>query len=241
MHDIDFLPADYVCVQTTRKNNNWLRGLFVAVLALMAVGWVAQQRSIQELAARRHRTQQQASAMLSKLESEDQLRLELKQLENGRRLLDGLRAQVPATRWLVAIVNALPTQSSIAEIHSEIDEGTEPNLPLEQNGQAKPGSAPAPDSIQQDLDRMTKLTPRRTVVISVRGSAADDLEVSRFLTALNQTGLFERVQLLFTDQDSRQERTLRTFAIRLRTRPLGKPQRTSAQPVALGNVPSARN
>ena len=25
MQDIDFLPADYVCAQTTRKNNNWLR------------------------------------------------------------------------------------------------------------------------------------------------------------------------------------------------------------------------
>lgn len=235
MHDIDFLPADYVCVQTTRKNNNWLRGLFVAVLALMAVGWVAQQRSIQELSARRHRTQQQANAMLSQLESEDPLRLELKRLENSRRLLDGLRAQVPATRWLVAIVTALPTQASITEIHSEIDEGAELNVRPEQNGQTKPGSAPAPDLIQQDLDRLTKLTPRRTVVISVRGSAADDLEVSRFLTALNQTGLFERVQLLFTDQDSRQERMLRTFAVRLRTKPIHKPQRSPAQPVAFGH------
>lgn len=241
MHDIDFLPADYVCVQTTRKNNNWLRGLFVAVLALMVVGWVAQQRAIHELSTRRHRTQQQATAMLSQLESEDQLRLELKQVENKQRLLNGLRAQVPATRWLVAIVGALPAQAAITEIHSEVDEGADLNVRPEPNGQAKPDSAQSLDIIQQDLDRLAKLTPRRSVMISVRGSAADDLEVSRFLTVLNQTGLFERVQLLFTDQDTRQEQTLRTFAIRLRTRPLSKPERTPAQPVAIGHRAHVRH
>ena len=57
-------------------------------------------------------------------------------------------------------------------------------------------------------------------MISIRGSAADDLEVSQFLNALHQNNLFERVQLLFTDQHVRKDRTMRSFAIRLRTQPV---------------------
>ena len=235
MNDIDFLPADYVCVQTTRKNNYWLRLVFTAVLSLMAVGWVAQQASIRDLTARRNRMQEQASAVLSQIDSGDHLKLELKQMENGGRLLDGLRAQVPPTRWLAAIVGAMPVQTTISEIHSEVNDGVEAVVRPDPNaGANKPNAAPAADPVLQDLERLTKLTPRRSLIISLRGSAADDVEVSHFLTALHQADLFERVELLFTDQHVQGNKTVRSFAIRLRTRPLGgkRAERSTATPVA---------
>ncbi len=243
MNEIDFLPAEYVCVQTTRKTNNWLRGLFATVLALMVIGWVAQQKSLIDLTARRNRLQQHSDAVLSQLDSGDQMRSELKHTENGVRLLDGLRSQVPPTRWLSAIVGALPVQTTVTEIHAEIDDGTEiivrpdPNVAANKSNPAMPM-----DPVQQDLDRLAKLTPRRSLTISLRGSAADDLEVSQFLTALHKTELFERVQLLFTDQMAQGDKTLRSFAIRLRTRPLNsRPvQRLPAQPVASGIRQSAQ-
>ena len=231
MNDLDFLPAEYVHVQITRTNNNWLRVLFVAVLVLMGVGWVAQRHSLGEAITRRTRMQEQATAVLSQIDSGDQLKSELKRAENGARLLDGLRSQVPPTRWLSAIVGAMPVETSVTEIHSEVDESIEAVLRPEPNaGANKSNAAPAADPVQLDLDRLAKLTPRRSLIISLRGSAADDLEVSQFLTALHKTELFERVQLLFTDQQARGEKTLRSFAIRLRTRPLNG-KRTERPPV----------
>lgn len=237
MNDIDFLPADYVCVQTTRTNNNWLRGLFVAVLSLMAAGWWMQYKSIQELTVRRNRMQDQASAMLAQMDTGEHLRVSLQRAEQSSNLLTGLRSHVPPTRWLTAIVGALPAQTSLTEVHAEIDEGVEPPARPEPNTATPKPTPTAAERVQQDLERLARVTPRRALSISLRGSAADDLEVSKFLSALHKIELFERVQLLFTDQQGQGEKSLRTFAIRLRTRPLAAPAARRTQDVPIALVP----
>jgi hypothetical protein len=228
MQDIDFLPADYVCVETTRKNDTWLRGLFVAVLGLMALGWSEQQRSLSELVARRDRAQIQLAAMLSQVDLGDQLRVQLQQGEDQARLLQGLRLQASPTRWLTAIVGALPERTLLTEIQAEADDGATP----ETDSNADDDSSN--DPLHQDLQRLAKVTPRRAILISVRGAAADDLQVAEFLRKLHQAGLFERVQLLFTDHQPGSEPMQRSFAIRLRTRSLLIAERTN-QPVASGD------
>ena len=126
MNDIDFLPADYLFVQTARTNNNWLRGLFVAVLALMAVGWGTQQKSLNDLRARHTRMQENAASMMSSVNIGDQVRVDLQRAENSVRMLDGLRTQMPPTRWLAAVVGALPARVSLIEIHAEIEDSVDP-------------------------------------------------------------------------------------------------------------------
>lgn len=236
MNDIDFLPADYVCQQTTRSNDNWLRGVFVAVLGLMAIGWYAQQRSISDLTSRRDRLRQQAVTLASQTDRGELLRVELQQLEDNGRLLNGLRTQVPPTRWLTAIVNSLPEKACFTEIHSEVDDGVDTTRPLDPHS-AKSTPAPRSNAIKEDLGRLAKTTPQRSLSIMLRGTATDDLEVSSLLTALHKLQLFDHVQLLFTDQQTVGNRILRSFAIRLRTRPLANRTgaRTSTSPVASGS------
>ena len=41
MHDIDFLPTDYVSIRTTRTSNNWLRMVLVTAVSLMVVTGLA--------------------------------------------------------------------------------------------------------------------------------------------------------------------------------------------------------
>jgi hypothetical protein len=232
MHDIDFLPADYVCVQTMRKNDTWVRGLFVAVLAVMAVGWVQQQRSLRELRACRERASLQVKSVLSQAQAGEDLRDQLQQVHHRTHLLHGLRSHVRPTQWLAAITGALPQQTVIHEIHSEIEEEADQAENRVAPISAKSGTRPAIDPLQEDLQRLALQTPRRAIVISIRGAAKDDIEVSMLLKELQQTGLFERVQLLFTDQHPQGDRMLRSFAIRLRTRSLTNAPRTT-QPVAV--------
>ncbi len=234
MHEIDFLPADYVCVQTTRKNDTWLRGLFVAVLGLMALGWFEQHRSLRELVARRDRAQIQLAAMLSQVDLGDQLRDQLRQGEDQTRLLQGLRLHASPTRWLTEVVGALPEQVLLTETHAEIDEGAATET------DASDDEKSSIDSLHRDLQRLVKQTPRRALMISLRGVAADDLQVAEFLRKLHQAGLFERVQLLFTDHQPGGEQMQRSFAIRLRTRSLLSAERTN-QPVASGDRGDLRN
>lgn len=232
MHDIDFLPADYVCVQTTRKNDTWLRGLFVAVLALMAVGWVEQRRSLRELIARRDRAYLQVKSVLSQVQAGEDLKHQLQHVHNRTHLLHGLRSHARPTQWLTAIAGALPKQTVIHEIHSELDEEATPTSQQALPTAAKTGTGALTSPLLHDLNRLSLQTPRRGLIISIRGAATDDIEVSTLLKALHQTGLFERVQLLFTDQHIQGDRTLRAFAIRLRTRSLTNAPRIT-QPVAV--------
>lgn len=222
MNEIEFLPADYVCVKTKRNESNWLRVLFAVVLTLIAIGWGAQRNSILELTARRNRMHEQATLLLSKLDSSETLQTELNRLKNETRLVDALRSNIPPSRWLQAIVNLLPSQTVVSEIRAEFDDGTEsPRQSMTAGAPPKTDEKTIGDPVEKDLARLTRLVPRQSLRISLRGTAADDLEVSQFLNALHQNDLFEHVQLLFTDQKAQKDRQIRSFAIRLRTQPLG--------------------
>lgn len=228
MHDIDFLPADYVCVRATRFSNNWLRVVFVAAGSLMVVGWLAQTHSLNELAARRSRLQQQTDELMSKLGSHETLRSELKVVENEGKLLNVLRLNVPPTRWLSAVVEALPSSVSLREMRSSHEEIAESPARGTAGGvKSKPSEEPAGDPIERDLDRLAKSIERQSLVISLSGTAEDDQAVSSFLNALQRTNLFDRVQLLFTDQLGQGAGSQRSFAVRLRARPV--PGRVSNQ------------
>lgn len=228
MHDIDFLPADYVCVRTTRLSNNWLRVVFVAAVSLMVVGWLAQTHSLNQLATSRTRLQEQTNALLSKLGSPDVQRRELKIVENRGRLLDVLRLNVPPSRWLSAVVQSLPPQVSLHEMKSNLEEQAEVTARATQSRNSpKPPEEPVGDPIERDLDRLAKSAERQLLVISLSGTANDDQAVSSFLNALQRTNLFDRVQLLFTDQLGQGTGSQRSFAVRLRVRPV--PGRASNQ------------
>jgi hypothetical protein len=205
----------------------------------MGVGWAAQQKSVQDLTSRHNRMKEHAALILSQLDTGDQLRAELKLLENGGRLLDGLRLQSPPTRWLTAVAGALPEQTTLSEIHSEIDDDPAAAVRLAPAPGIKPELPSPAEAVQADLNRLALLAPRQSLTISLRGTATDDLEVSRFLTALNQTGLFERTQLLFTDQQTVGNSSLRAFAIRLRTRSMTRPRRPHPPAAPVATAPQA--
>ena len=228
MHDIDFLPADYVCVRTTRFSNNWLRVVFVTAVSLMVVGWLAQMHSLRQLTARRSLLQQQTDELLSKLGSPEVLRRELKLVESRSRLLDALRLNVPPSRWLSAVVQSLPSQVSLKEMRSNWEEFAEPSAraAATRNGSPTP-KVQVGEPIERDLERLAMSAERQLLVISLSGIADDDQAVSGFLNALQRTNLFDRVQLLFTDQHGQGAGAQRSFALRLRVRPV--PGRTSNQ------------
>lgn len=247
MNDIDFLPQDYVCVQTKRNKSNWLRGLLAVVLVLIAVGWVTQHRSMSELAARRDRMRDQAIALLARVEPPDALKSELARQLNNTRLVDALRSQIPPSRWMAAIVDVLPPQTMVSEIRAEIDDGTAVTTRIEQPSAVKSNEAAITDPVELDLNRLAPIVQRRSLVISIRGIADDDLEISRFLNGLHRNDQFERVQLLFTDQQVHRNRAVRSFAIRIHTASLaGKitqqtPSSRSAGAVAVRSDTSTPN
>lgn len=228
MHDIDFLPADYVCPRATQASQNLLRVVLVTATTLMVASWIAQMSVRDRLTARRDALHRQARELQHKLSSPESLQREWAEVENQRRLLDVLRFHASPSRWLSAIGTALPSQVALREISSVMEDVAETTSP-ESQGHLPPKrfADNRAGPLERDLDRLAQPAERRSLVISLCGAAADDHAVSRFLSALQRTDLFDRVQLLSTNQAHQHDRAQRAFAIRLQVRPV--PDRLAQQ------------
>ncbi len=221
MHDIDFLPADYVCLRETRSSNNWLRALRVALATLMAVGWISQDSTTRQLIARRNELHRQTQALQSKLESHAARFHEMAAAENRERLLNVLQLNAYPSQWLSTLSGALPPQVTLREIRSAQEELAPPNvLATTTVNSSTVHNDDRADSVEHDLERLARMAKRRSLVISLRGAASEDQAVSSYLNALQRTNVFDQVQLLFTDQEHSRDGAQRTFAIRLRVLPI---------------------
>lgn len=228
MHDIDFLPADYVCLRETRSSNNWLRALWVTLATLVAVSWIAQASTTRQLIAHRNELHRQAQELRSQLGSRDVRFHEMAVAENRERLLDLLQFNAYPSQWLSALSGALPSQVTLREIRSAQEDLANPDVPSTTTVNSSIVFDDEPtNSVERDLERLARLAERRSVVISLRGTAPDDRAVSSYLDALQQTNVFDRVQLLYTDQEHPRDGAQRTFAIRLRVLPI--PDRLARQ------------
>ena len=228
MHDIDFLPADYVCIRETRSSNNWLRALWVTLATLVAVSWIAQASTTRQLIAHRNELHRQTQELRSQLGSHEVRFHEMAAAENRERLLDLLLFNAYPSQWLSTLSGALPPQVTLREIRSALEDIQNPHV-LEtntDNSSTVLDDEPT-NSVERDLERLARLAERRSLVISLRGAASDDMAVSSYLNALQRTNVFDHVQLLFTDQEHPRGGVSRTFAIRLRVLPI--PDRLARQ------------
>ena len=221
MYDIDFLPADYVCIRETRSSNNWLRALWVTLATLVAVSWIAQTSTTRQLIAHRNELHLQTQELRTQLASRDVSIHEMTVVENRERLLDALQFNASPSHWLSALSSALPPQVALREIRSTQEDLANPEAPSTTSGNSSTAhDDEQSDSVERDLERLARLAERRSVVISLRGAATDDVAVSSYLNALQRTNVFDHVQLLFTDQERARDAVSRTFAIRLRVLPI---------------------
>ncbi len=228
MHDIDFLPADYVCIRETRSSNNWLRALWVTLGTLMAVSWIAQASTTRQLVAHRNELHRQTRELRAQLGSRDVRFHEMAAAENRERLLDLLQFHACPSQWLSALSSALPPQVTLREVRSAQEVLANPEVPpMTTDNSSAAHDDEQTDSVERDLERLARLAERRAVVISIRGAAPEDRAVSSYLKALQQTKVFDRVHLLFTDQEHPRDGARRTFAIRLRV--LSIPNRLACQ------------
>lgn len=228
MHDIDFLPADYVCIRETRSSNNWLRALWVTLATLMAVSWIAQASTTRQLIAHRNELHLQTQELRSQLGSRDVSIHEMAVAENRERLLDLLQFNAYPSQWLSVLSSALPPQVTLREIRSTQEGLANPEVPSTNTDNLSTVlDDEQTDSVERDVERLAHLAKRRSLVISLRGAASDDLAVSSYLNALQRTNVFDHVQLLFTDQEHARDGVSRTFAIRLRVLPI--PDRLARQ------------
>lgn len=105
------------------------------------------------------------------------------------------------TRVPTAITNSLPVLVSLNDCQAETGlketsnarSGTQPPLPV-----ANKDKKLSP--LESDLTDLRNATNLSATMLTISGTAPDDLTISQYLVALRETDLFDRVILSFTGQ-----------------------------------------
>jgi len=227
---IDFLPASHVQNQLRRRRLAWRLSVACAFLGLALLGTFAQYQVRARLESSRSQLEARAAQMQAQLESDAALYRRVRDLDARANLVTRLRVRVAATRLLADVVANLPPFVSLTEFRTTVE--TSAPRPEQKSARGK-DAPPPPAPPAADLAELEDRDARSTRIVSLQGLAPDDVAVSRFLAALERSGTFDEIRLLYTDRASYREHELRAFAIRLVVR---KPRLFDAQP----DPPSAR-
>ena len=214
---IDFLPATYHLQRQREHKTLWRRMMVFFFLALAVLGTWQQRQIRHKLETRREELQAKAQGLMQAVPAKSKVTQELKDLETKSLLLTTLELRVPMTRVLSAVTKSLPELVSLNECQAEAGL-------MDLSGAVLPAAIPAqiskekPPPFEADLTELRNATSRSATMLTLSGIAPDDLAISKYLVALRDTKLFERVTLAFTGQHQVRGENWRNFQIKLQVK-----------------------
>lgn len=222
---IDFLPESHRRKRKRRRTKRWRQAVMIVFLAIVGVGGAHQHRVRVTLQKERDQLASQDSVMNRHLPDPAALRKKVDELDQRANLATHLRLRTPPTRILAAVTNSLPELVSLTEYRSAFmkpePDGKQIARPRRKNEPAKRSS------IQQDLATLRTARRERPLTITIKGLAADDLSISRFLANLQKSAIFDDVRLMYTDKAEFERHPMRGFGIRLTVRTIAAPAGTA--------------
>ncbi|MEX1097429.1 MAG: hypothetical protein WED34_15390 [Planctomycetales bacterium] len=232
--DIDFLPASFHQHRQRRQKAAWRRALLGVFLTLIVLGTVRQHQVRTARATARDDLRRQAAALVERLESREALQARIDRLDLRANLVAQLRLRIAPTRLLAGVSAVRPEFVSLREFRMTREQLTSAAASAPPSAAAAGSSAPVVPAEQQDLDRLARQANESAVFVHLAGIAPDDVTLSRYLIALEETGLFDEVKLLYTDEHRHGDHWLRSFRLRLRVRLPGenRPKQLEAARVA---------
>ena len=208
---IDFLPQAYRA-QTQQARDRPLRRLAVlAALVLLGLGSVAHHRRTVQLTEQRDALASQQASSLQAGEA-DSLRARCTALDRRADLLATFAPTVSSSRLLAELTTALPRHAHLTSL-------------LLRRDRPRRGAREAAEKTaspwEQDLADRLADREQEMVVLEIEGMTADDRGLGDLITALDEAGLFERIDIEFTEPAELRGLPRRRFRLRLTARPAG--------------------
>lgn len=214
--DINFLPLKYRQVRQSRRKKVWRRSVLIAFLALISAGVVGQRQMRSRLVLARDNLRSNADRMASQLEDPQRLRDEVARLDGHANVLAFLRVRVPPTRILSAVTNALPRFVTLTDLSIKSEPLPAPAAGRQVVPPANPAQLATVSPAEKDLAALKKERDENSLFVTISGIAPHDIAIAGYLAALQRTGVFAEVVLLYTDQQLIEECHLRRFGARLK-------------------------
>ncbi len=191
---VNFLPEDYLDKKAQRRTNAVCLFLFILVVGGVGGAFVVteqRQKAVKEKAAEINRQMTQAGKALGQLEL---LEYKKKQMETKASISAMLMEPVPRSLLLAIITNALPADVSLTEYNLASKEVIDQSS----QSQSKKDSRNKKEKIAEVTE--TVVAKKWNTTIKFGGIAPTDEKVSQFMANLNESVLFNQVNLLVTEE-----------------------------------------
>lgn len=211
-NQLSFLPDDYLVRKAQHRTNVLCAGLFVVMIAAIAVTFTTAERRMRSAEERHDKVNKEYTDAAKRIAEVDQLQNRQKLLARQAELAASLIDRVPRSKVLAELTNRLPTGVSLTDLEMTRKKRAAPVVTKTAFAKRKSGAKgktvelpPAPDQFD--------------VQVQVVGVAGSDQQVSAFMESLQNSGLFSAVELLYSSQLDRAETDTRKFNLDLTLNP----------------------
>jgi hypothetical protein len=212
MSTINLLPDDYLRKRAQRRANMLCFVLFVVVMGgIMGAAYVLERSSQQreEVRERVNADYRNAARMIEKMHQlQNQKASMIRKAEDTARLTE----RVPRSYLLGLVTQCLPKDVSLTLFDLKTIEFKEPKLAVRSVKQKRS------KKFDRVADQRSSKAPELAVEITIGGRAATDVEVARFLHALDKHPIVERADLVFSVEPKKSGCRLREFEVLVRLR-----------------------
>jgi len=212
MSFVNMLPEDYVARQAQRRANVVCLVLFVAVMTTVLAAAFVSQRSLQnttEVWERVNNSYAEAGKLIQQMQSLQAVRQRMFKKAN---LTAGLLERVPRSYLLAMVTAALPEGGSLREFKLTTKR-KQARVVTAKTKKTQYGEAAAKRAAQAKSDSDLEVT------MTVRGLAATDLEVARFMANMARCPLMEAVEIAYSEQKKFMDVVVRDFEVVMRLKP----------------------
>lgn len=237
MSTINLLPDDYLENRARRRIVAMCMVLFVIEVAGVVGAWFVTERKqarAVEVSRQIDESYAQAAQQIARLQ---QLEVQKKTMLRKADVADALVERVPRSALLAVLTNALPTGASLTQVKLETQRSAIiPRTVKDEKPDAKParGADKKANLTSEPRQQEAPILPS-TVSLEVKGLAATDMEVARFIADLARCPLIRSVDLGYSQQRTLAGDSLREFLVRIELK-----EDADAIGLARGEVPSAQ-
>jgi len=220
MSNASFLPEDYLIQKAERRTNVISLTLFgVVMIAVIGAFFVTnkQDRRVKEQQESINAQYQKAGLQIQEL---TQLEKQKAEMLNKAELAAALVERVPRSILLAELINRMPDKLSLLEFELK-PEKVKPQAKIaeadkDSKGRLATAAKGKPKTKQEADSKVQKIEPPKyRYTISMLGVAPTDLEVTKFMNALDGYSLLQNVTLEYSQQKEVDGREMRQFKINL--------------------------
>jgi len=206
MQILNFIPEDYTQRKLLRKANLLCAVLTAAVAVALGIMFAVLTAAEDRLLGQRAEVEQATARAAGGVQQWQQYQADREAVLERARKASRLLNLLPRSRIVAEIVQRLPKGLSLTQLFV----AEEASLVVEPELAKGPAAQKAP----------TKTTPINREQVEMRfrllGLAPTDVEVAQLIAALSSSGVFDQVELSFSEDQMLQERSLRRFEVLFR-------------------------